>query len=239
MKKPVDRGEEAPPRERAVAQPKSGTARSIARKVPVKSQWSCSTPPAIPIASRMAAPGSSRRGARRSRRRTRAARAARAAPPRRAAPAARPRRRRRRGRGRPRDPAARSIAASERSTSVVGGGPRGDADPHRRPGPARRSRRTSRCRRACIAAMTRRVRSASPNETSTWFSTTSFSTRWPAAASPSAKRRRVAAAALDQLGEAARGPSDAQRRPDLDAARAARQLGRVVGRDRARRACGR
>ena len=42
---------------------------------------------------------------------------------------------------------------------------------------------------AWSAAITRRVRSASPNETSTWFSTTSFSTRCPAARSPSAKRR--------------------------------------------------
>src|SRR5436190_1723717 len=42
---------------------------------------------------------------------------------------------------------------------------------------------------AWIAAITRLVVSASPNDTSTWLSTTSFSTLQPAAASPSAKRR--------------------------------------------------
>jgi hypothetical protein len=44
----------------------------------------------------------------------------------------------------------------------------------------------------CSSAMTRRVVSASPKLTSTWFSTTSFSTVWPAAARPSAKRRACA-----------------------------------------------
>jgi hypothetical protein len=39
-----------------------------------------------------------------------------------------------------------------------------------------------------IPAITRRVRSGSPKDTSTWFSTTSFSTRYRAAAKPSAKQ---------------------------------------------------
>ena len=45
--------------------------------------------------------------------------------------------------------------------------------------------------------------------------------------SPSAKRVRVPAAALDQVGQPA-AAQRAQRRPDLDAARAPRKLGRVI-----------
>ena len=42
---------------------------------------------------------------------------------------------------------------------------------------------------SCSAAITRSVASASPNDTSTWFSATSFNTRCPAASSPAANRR--------------------------------------------------
>ena len=70
---------------------------------------------------------------------------------------------------------------------------------------------------------------ASPKDTSTWFSTTSFRISQPAAASCSGEATCVATVALDHLGQAG-APERTQRRPDLHAAGAPRQLRREVGR---------
>ena len=82
------------------------------------------------------------------------------------------------------------------------------------------------------------VSSSSPKRTSTWLRTTSLRISTPGSApSRSAKRARVVAAALDEIGDAV-ATERAQSRPDGEAARAARRLRHPVGRAPAIRRAG-